>query len=286
MLENPLAPPGQDSQALGLFLRHFGLASERTAPHAKLLGAVARAFSRLPYENLTKIIKHAREKSPERSRRGPLEVVREHIARGAGGTCFSLTAAFLHLVRALGFEAEPILADRHYGPNTHCALLVRVDGAAHLLDPGFLIVRPVALDGGAETRIENSFNQVILVPRASGEKIDLHTVQDGKRVERLTYRTSPVDAGEFLKAWDASFDWDMMRYPLLTRVEGGVQVYLHERRLLVRTREGSTRAEVPLGELPARIAKEFGIAKEIAERAIEVLKRKGELWPRPKTRTL
>jgi len=276
MLENPLAPPGQDSQALGLFLRHFGLASERTAPHAKLLGAVARAFSRLPYENLTKIIKHAREKSPERSRRGPLEVVREHIARGAGGTCFSLTAAFLHLVRALGFEAEPILADRRYGANTHCALVVWLDGAPHLLDPGYLIVEPIPLGGGGETRLRTAFNELALVPRL-GDAVDLHTVERGRCTHRLTFKAAPADPGEFLRAWDASFSWDMMRYPLLTRVVGESHVYLQGAYLQVRRRDGVERQDVDRETLAARAAREFGIDRALAAKALEVLARNGEL---------
>ena len=45
----------------------------------------------------------------------PAEVLADHEQCGAGGTCFSLTAAFLHLVRSLGWKAEPLLADRRYG---------------------------------------------------------------------------------------------------------------------------------------------------------------------------
>jgi arylamine N-acetyltransferase len=261
--------------AADLFLGHFGL--DRGAPPADLLRDTARAFSRIPYENLTKILKLDREGSAERARRHPPEVVADHIALGAGGTCFSLTAALLHIVRALGFEAQPILADRKYGPNTHCAMVVTIDRRPHLIDPGFLITEAIPLDGGEVTRLATAFNEVVLTRRKGGAEIDLHTLQKGNRTYRLSFKAAPADPGEFLKAWDDSFTWDMMRYPLLTRVAGDRQLYLQGLHRHLRSREGIQRDEIGLDELPARIGEDFGVDPRIAARAIEVLRRKGEL---------
>ena len=275
---DPLEPPAADSPALRLFLAHFGVRSG--PPTLALLESAAAAFSRLPYENLTKILKEAREGNPTRARRGPLEVVQDHLSLGAGGTCFSLTAAFLHLLRALGFDAEPILADRHYGPDTHCAVLVRLEGTPYLLDPGYLLARPVPLEGSGETRVETPFNEVLLRPEEGapkgGEKLELWTCQEGAPSHRLTFRVSPADPGVFLRAWDASFGWDMMRYPLLTRVRGDAQLYLQAGRLQVRTRGSCRREEVPPGELARRIAAEFGLDPQLAARALSTLTRRGE----------
>jgi hypothetical protein len=223
MTGSPLDPP-RDPLVLGMFLEHFGLHARSPPPpssNRRLLEDAAAAFSTLPYENLTKVLKRARSGSAEGARRAPLEVVSDHIAHGTGGTCFSLTAAFLHIARALGWRAEPILADRHYGADTHCALLVWVDGAPHLLDPGFLIHRPVPLDGLAETRISTGFNDVILAPRPGGEKVDLITVQDGVRSVRLTFKKEPVDPGRFLRVWDDSFSWENDALPAPHSRPGG-----------------------------------------------------------------
>ena len=46
-------------------------------------------------------------------------------------------------------RAEPILADRRYGDDTHSALVVWHEGKPHLLDPGYLIVRPLPLPSAA-----------------------------------------------------------------------------------------------------------------------------------------
>ena len=110
----------------------------------------------------------------------------------SGGTCFSLTAALLHLVRSLGLPGEPILADRRYGVDTHCALLVWLDDRPHLLDPGYLIVEPVPLDATTnELVVPTRFNQLHLMP-GEADRIELHTAEQGNRRYRLTYKTSPV----------------------------------------------------------------------------------------------
>ena len=268
---NPLDAPAPDSPVLRLFLRHFGLAPDM-APLA-LLEGVSRAFATIPYENLTKIIKLADAGSPRRAKRGPLEVVSEHVDLGAGGTCFSLTAALLHILRALGFEVQPILADRNYGANTHCALIVWIDGAPHVLDPGYLIVRPVGLEGSGEIRVPTAFNEILLVPQAGVEKLDLYTIQNGNRTYRLTFKADPVDDVEFLKAWEASFDWDMMRYPVLTRVRGDEQLYLQGERYQVRTLHEVIRQQMSKPDIVEKIKAEFGVGETVARRAFEVLSR-------------
>ena len=273
MESNPLAPP-QDVEVLGAFLKRFQL---RTAQSPlDLLRDVATAFTNLPYENLTKIIKEDQEQAAVRARRLPAEVLADHFQAGAGGTCFSLTATLLHLVRSLGWQAEPLLADRRYGENTHCALLVWIDGRPHLLDPGYLILDPILLDVGGETRIVTEFNELVLSPQTDGHRLELATVAQGQRKYRLTFKTSPADPGEFLQAWDASFDWDMMRYPVLSRVRGGRQLYLQGGRFQARDHESVRREEIPSQQLAQRIAESFGMAPQIVVRALEILHRKGE----------
>ena len=274
MFVDPLENPSPDSPVLRTFLEAFCVPPGR-APLATL-EEMATAFARLPYENLTKILKQADAGSPAEARRAPAEVVSDHLALGTGGTCFSLTAALLHLVRALGWEAQPLLADRRYGSDTHCALLVWIDGKPHLLDPGYLLVRPVLLPATGELRISTAFNEVVLTARDGGSKVDLHTVQQGKQRYRLTFKAEPADRSAFLRAWDASFDWDMMNYPVLSRIASDRQLYLQQNRWLVRGRTQVERTELDPQSLAEHIAREFGIAPSVSARALAVLRRKGE----------
>ncbi len=257
------------------FLQHFGIA--RDGPPRQVLDRVAHAFAGIPYENITKIIKRAEALNAEKARRYPDEVVRSHIEWGSGGTCFSLTSTLAHLVRGLGYRAEYILADRRYGANTHCALLVWIDGVPHILDPGFLIVHPVALPDGGEREIKTSFNSLILAPEQDQERLSLSTVRKNTKTYRLTYKTSPVDEGEFLKAWDDSFDWDMMRYPLLTRTADSRQLYLNGARFQVSDAGSVQKRAISPDELISTIASEFHIHPSLAARAVSILNDKGEM---------
>ena len=256
--------------ALAEFLDHFGIDASRQSQQRTLV-EVSRAFSRIPYENITKIIRRAEVGSNEKARRSPDEVIHEHILWGTGGTCFSLTSALRTLVRDLGWEAEYLLADRRYGQDTHSALLIRVDGTPHLLDPGFLLTKPVplALDGTKE--IASGGERLLLTPDATGASISLATVRSGRSVYRLTYKTAPVDDGEFEKAWNASFQWEMMRYPLLARVADSRRSYLRGLMLQVSDVDSVQRRKIPVEELVARITGEFGLHPAVVMRALSLL---------------
>lgn len=267
MAENPLAPP-RDRHLLEFFDRQYDL--RLAGDRLQSLGALARSFSRLPYENLTKIIRSSRNGKGPSARRLPAQVLADHRELGTGGTCFSLTATLLRLVRSLGFEAQPILADRHYGADTHSALLVWIRGRAHLLDPGYLVVEPVPLDENREVEVKTPFNRLLLSPESPG-RMRLYTRQQGGRSHRLTFKTSPADPGQFLRAWDESFSWEMMTHPLLTRVEGGKQIYLNDRRLQIRTHTDVVRTELDRAELHRQIAAAFGIAPPVVRTALAIL---------------
>jgi arylamine N-acetyltransferase len=274
-MRHPLQTPESDSPLLKQFLCNHHIDS---APSPiEVLTAVAQAFSRLPFENLTKIIKDAEAGRAEEARRSPQEVLTDHWTLGTGGTCFSLTSTLLHLVRALGWQAEPILADRRYGADTHSALMVWIHGQPHLLDPGYLIVQPLRLPTNGEVVVETPFNQLVLTAKESGAKVELRTIQHQQSAYRLTFKTSPVDAGEFLRAWDTSFDAEMMRYPVLSRVVGNRQLYFQKRHLMIRGTLETQRAELPTDRMLDEIARQFHIAPEVIARALKVLDRQGDL---------
>ncbi len=264
----------QEVDILNNFLKFFNISSNLN--EEILLEAVVKSFSKLPYENLTKIICKTEEGTPQRARRNPQRVLGDHFNFGTGGTCFSLTSTLLSLLRSLGWQAEPILADRPYGRDTHCALLIWIKDKPHLLDPGFLILKPVEISSAEDISLETSFNQMILSPN-DNNRLDLTTLEKGQRKLRMTYKLSPVDAGEFLRVWDASFDWDMMRYPLLTRVGENYQIYLRKTRLQNRFANEVHHSELQETELLNKISQEFKIAPVIVAKALNILKFQGEL---------
>lgn len=254
-------------------MQYFGLSPQ--ADRRRLLHHVTAAFARLPYENLSKIIRYTQRGNVEDARESPAEIFAGHQRWGTGGTCFSLTGALLYLVRSLGFEADPILADRSYGSDTHCALVVTIAGQPHLLDPGFLLVDPVPLPSTSEHRIATPFHDVLLVPREAAGKVDLLTADAHRRRHRLTFKSAPVDDAEFLRAWDESFGWEMMRYPVLTRVQDQKQIYVRGLYHQVRDRQGVVRQEISPHELARRIATQFEIHPQVVTQALALWKDPG-----------
>ena len=264
-LRNPIAPAGAACLAAGI----------PAAEREWLLEKVAAAFARLPYENLSKVVSGHQGPFVSRSRRHPARVIDEHLRLGTGGTCFSLTAALLHLVRALGYRAAPLLADRHYGTDTHCALLVWLRGRPHLLDPGYLVTSPLPWPGTGNTRWQGPFNQIEL--RATGcGRVELHTGNGRQWRQRLTFHAGPASEHDFLRAWEASFDWPMMRRPVLTRVSGGCQLYLQGNRLLVRHRRGTRALQLEREHLGDEIIRLFGIDRRVVAPALELLRQRGQ----------
>jgi hypothetical protein len=82
-----------------------------------------------------------------------------------------------------------------------------------------------------------------------------------------------VDTGDFLKVWDSSFGWDMMRYPVLTQVRGKEQYYLQENRIQIRNHKEVRHQKIETDEMVQQIVACFGVGREIVARAIDILKK-------------
>ena len=133
------------------------------------------------------------------------------------------------------------------------------ESALHLLPVAF--ARPPEL------------SELLLRHKDQGSKIELHTRQQGATSHRLTFKPEPAKDGEFLDAWDASFGWEMMRYPLLTRVQGGDQLYLQGARFQRRSQKDVERSELFEAE---DIARAFGLEANLVREALAAFSRRGE----------
>ena len=133
-------------------------------------------LSSIPYENLSKIVGFA-EAGCSIQKQSPEEIVRGYITHGTGGTCFPLTITLIRLLEEIGFRASPILADRRYGTDTHCALLCEVTPHSwHLIDPGYLLTSPVALPSIGSTVHSLPFTRIELRRLGATDRVELHTI--------------------------------------------------------------------------------------------------------------
>lgn len=260
----------QDSTTLPQFL-HAAHIMPSHEPDERLLRRLCDAFSRMPYENLTKIIKAGAGVQTGHAKRLPDTVIRDYVRHGTGGTCFSLTAACIAILDGCGFEAYPLLADRHYGSDTHCAVMFSHNARLLLLDPGYLIHQPVYLPTTEPVTITSGFQTLELCPHDAGRRVELFTIANNNRRSRLTYKVAPVDGPTFGRAWERSFTWEMMTYPVLTRYADGIHHYLQGEQLRIRSAEGTTRRTLSADDEYVFISKTLGIHPTIIKQAFSAL---------------
>jgi arylamine N-acetyltransferase len=260
----------KNEEILAGFLRRTGIGLGR---HSDLVvnvvaEAVAEAFKLVPYENLTKILKASSVISAASAMRYPDEVIGDYLAWGTGGTCFSLTASIVAVYDALGIEVYPVLADRHYGVDTHCGLvLVTPEGKTVLLDPGYLLCTPVTVPTESPVFMDTGYNRIELRPAGNG-RLELYTIVKTNRKLRLTFKMGSVSDEMFGNAWERSFAFEMMTYPVLTRQYRGCHQYLQGTTLAVRNSRRTERTVLTPEQQIEFISGQMGIHREIAKRAL------------------
>ena len=206
------------------FLDHFGLGSSRaTLPYLK---AITKAFSSLPYENATKIIKKKASLENNLSPlRWPDEVFGDYLKYGAGGTCFSLCYFLLHILRYCGFAAEIEMANRSYGDNTHCAVVCHLDGSVYLLDPGFLLYKPLLLRPQGYFQ-ESYFLGALIFESLPNALLQVSTLSKGILKKRYDLKRWSVNDEAFVDYWLASFDFKGLNEIVVTTGLNDQQMYL------------------------------------------------------------
>ncbi len=256
-----------DRDAVGLFFDALKIAPRKGGLRA--LGAVAEAFSTLPYENISKVLKTTRGEGPEDWRRLPSEVIRDHLRHGLGGTCFSLSNYLARIVNSLGFETRFVLADTPGGKNHHCALLTRQGNETYLIDPGYLICEPIQLPDNS-VEIATSRGTLRLERNHENGRFLLSSPGETERKIRYELHAAPATEAAFRNAWDDSFEWPGMRQLVITRHTQDGQLYLHNRHFRRIRTEGVEKRNLR-ENLEETAGDAFGIDPEKIRRARSLL---------------
>jgi hypothetical protein len=260
----------RDNEIISRLLNKFGI--DPLQHRDLLINRVAEVFKTVPFENLTKIIKADSVVSAASAMRHPDEMLGDYLKWGTGGTCFSLTASVVAVFDSLGIEAYPVLADRHYGPNTHCGLMiVQPGGGVLLLDPGYLLFAPVQIPKEQPLFFDTGFNRVELHPVNGGTRLELYTSVRGNRKLRLTFKLEPVSDAAFGKAWEQSFAFEMMTYTVLTRTVNGCHQYLQGNILATRDSQRTQRLTLTPEKQVEFYTASAGMDKTIVTRALEIV---------------
>lgn len=240
------------------YLRHYQLDGIR--PTYPSLLELYRSFTRIPYENASKIIsKHA-----TRDRlRLPEKLFEEHIRFGTGGTCFSLVYALFKLLKYIRYDAFLVLADRSYGENTHTAVMVRLESGCYLLDPGYLVPVPVRIpEIGFQTTIALPMNDLVL--ENMGDTMPVSTVRENTMTCRYILKNRAVPESEFRLVWESSFEMKMMERVCMTKLIPKGQLYLRQNRVEVISREKREKYYIEEG-YGQKVYDLFGISPRITE---------------------
>ncbi len=260
----PWRVDGTDVDRLGRLARDW--AGE--GPAIERLRRLCLHFSRFPYENVSKILKSSRVGSLDEAYRFPAEVLFEHMEAGFGGTCFSLTAFMETILSLAGFSSMRFLADMPAGTQMHSALLVPLGSSLYLVDPGYLIDRPLLLPQSAG--MVSTLGDVELL-RESPEYASLHTIMaGGERKLRYRFKIELCPADKFMARWKDSFSWSTSRSLLITKRSRDGIIYLHDRHFREIGLDGVRKKENLRDSLGVRAQELFGLPADAVERAFEI----------------
>ena len=304
----------EGDEAARLFLGHLGLGRRVAGP--EFLQDLAMGFARLPYENISKIIKSAETSAsgairPLESMRLPREVAGDHIERGLGGTCFSLTFFLERVLKSLGFDAYKVMADMNSGPNVHCLVVVSEGGSHYMLDPGYALYRVIDLPEGPDRGAPGSGSSSsghgtgvvapsgadagsrptrrVICPHAEVEVVNegigaysLWTDDAAGRRRRYRFRDHPVSDRDFEGHWEDSFGRPTLNNICLTRMTDKGHIYLRKDFFKFSSRDSVDKRRLS-GDIERFVRDEFGIGEEWTARAREILRARRSPGRSPQT---
>lgn len=213
---NQLLDPSGFEQEILKFLNTFQFSGQK--PSLDHIRSVAQYYSRLPYENISKILKRADHPVGQLFRL-PDELLEDHYAWHAGGTCFSLTYLLMGIYRILGYDTDAIICDLNWGANNHSAVMIQFGGQRYLVDPGYMIFKPLALvQDNVQTRI-SAETGISLRYDQEDDLYSLYTFRKQQFTRRYSFHPKAVPLDQFSKFWKDSFELPGMDDLILTRVE-------------------------------------------------------------------
>jgi len=253
--------------AVEQFIRHFRIEERETSQEH--VSRILRYFAQLPYENLSKILRLNRDfGSP--AYRFPEVIIDDYKQYKLGGTCFSLTFFLKTILDYYGYDTHVIMADMNAGDNTHCALVLHDRGRQFLLDPGYLLHRPLELTGDNQADLQPNAS-VLLLQNPEDGRFSLSTVKNRNRVRRYSFANVPTGFGDFRKHWDRSFHWMTMHGLCLSKRDENGFIYLHNQYL--RKEGGDLNYKGKFQEEVAEVVHQyFGVPKELIRSAEQALR--------------
>jgi arylamine N-acetyltransferase len=136
----------------------------RAQPDIGTLVALIRDYTeRVPWESASRIARRAATRGAA-GPRWPGEFWREARTLGTGGTCFESNAAFVALLRALGYDCYLTINDMRGNIGVHTAIIVRIGTTRWIVDVGMPLYGPLPLSPDAPTTARAPFHTYTVTP--------------------------------------------------------------------------------------------------------------------------
>jgi arylamine N-acetyltransferase len=254
-----------DIKGIEIFLEKFKIKKKENS--LNFVNEILSKVKNLPYENMTKIT-YSEEKDINKRLRTPFYIVKDFFEEGAGGTCFSLVYFLKSIFDYLGFNSKFLLADRNYGENTHCALILNLENKQYLIDIGYSIYEPIEIKD--KKTFKNPAYEFLMEDK---EKfIFVYTITKNKNLKfRYKIKKEEVSFEKFLDAWEKSFYFEMMNYIVVTKVKEDCLIYLRDKNFHI-IKDGKTYyKKIEEDEIPL-ILKELGLKENLFLKAKSFLK--------------
>ena len=262
------------------YLRLLGIEGQPSGLEGLRL-IVRRHLTRVPFENISKLLLFAREGTGRRlSLTEFLDGIEHH---DLGGTCYTSNPYLADLLRALGYQADLLGADMT-NPNVHTSVRVH-SGPGYHVDVAFAAPfrEPVPLDALPYT-VNEGAHRYVFDRHPQGIAL---TFQSGGDPEQSYLAHEPPRGREFFdEIVRASFlpDAYFLNRLRIARFFDGHSVDLLNRTMSVHRDGVTTKAELAsLGELEEAVRTVFAMPRCPVREAVSVLERHtgNPLFPRP-----
>jgi arylamine N-acetyltransferase len=250
-----------DEKAFELFLKTFNIKVNHQQDKVSLLKDILRAFSKIPYENITKHDFYRKFISP-------YDVMKNFVLCGAGGTCFPLVYFLKRILDFFGFNSFISLADRTYAPSSHCVVFVQIKNEIFLTDVGFSVFVPVKIEY-PKTLV--SLNQGNLEFVLQGDRLDVLSIF-GNCHKKFRYSTSlkPCSYDDFFSAWEKTYEFEMMNHLIIVKEKSGELVYIRDNFVHFIKNGISRNLKMSLDDV-RKIVVSLGIEEKIFDKAVSNL---------------
>jgi hypothetical protein len=103
------------------------------------------------------------------------------------------------------------------------------------------------------------------------EKFRVSTRSPGGFIPRFELKTTPHSPESFTRHWLASFQFEMMDYPVLNRLVSGRQIYVQKKNLYIKDASGSQTLSLNAGERIQLFNRYFGLKPEWLKSTLTLL---------------